>query len=228
MFIRKFSTAANSPALRHQLLSEALKCVPILGWTQDALRHAATRLQLPSIAIGLAPRGPLDLIHFAQDQISQTCLDLHPPHSHLNTATASNIHAATDPHVFYGHVTDVMSSRLELMKPWMPRWQEALRVMAEPQHVKVSVDRLAELADQLCKSSSDPSYDGKFYMRRLAVGSVYASCELFMTMDQSPDYSDTFQMVQRRCRTLADTEKTALHVEQMGKYWLKTIQGTLQ
>ena len=70
--------------------------------------------------------------------------------------------------------------------------------MAAPSHVPTSLRELSLLSDEILFLAGDISVDASWYTKRLALSTVYASTELFMTTDTSPDFVETDAFLLRR------------------------------
>lgn len=70
--------------------------------------------------------------------------------------------------------------------------------MSFPSNIPLSLSELHALTSDILYMAGDKSVDSSWYTKRLAVSSVYASAELVMTQDQSPDFSFTEGFVERR------------------------------
>ena len=70
--------------------------------------------------------------------------------------------------------------------------------MATPSHLPTSLRELALLSDEILFQAGDTSVDTSWYTKRAALSAVYASSELFMTTDSSPNFTETEAFLSRR------------------------------
>lgn len=70
--------------------------------------------------------------------------------------------------------------------------------MAQPSYLPESMKELAALTDDIYFLAGDASVDPSWYTKRGSLGMIYASSELFMTNDASPDFADTRAFLNRR------------------------------
>jgi len=56
----------------------------------------------------------------------------------------------------------------------------------------------AILSDEICHIAGIRDSDIQWYVKRAAVGMVYTSCEFYMLTDNSPDFQDTWNFLDRR------------------------------
>lgn len=70
--------------------------------------------------------------------------------------------------------------------------------MSLPVHVPLSLTELHALSSDILSLAGDIAVDSAWYTRRLGVAAIYASAELVMTRDNTPDLSETAAFVERR------------------------------
>lgn len=70
--------------------------------------------------------------------------------------------------------------------------------MAQPSLVPQSLGELSLLADEIYFLAGDTAVDASWYTKRASLSMIYASSELFMTTDRSPDFRDTRLFLGRR------------------------------
>ncbi len=88
--------------------------------------------------------------------------------------------------------------------------------MAQPSHVPASLKELALLVDEICFLAGDTSVDSSWYTKRASLAAIYATSELFMTNDATPDFQDTRLFLDRR---LAEAGEAQGHLQSIGQ-WL--------
>lgn len=112
--------------------------------------------------------------------------------------------------------------------------------MAMPSNIPTSIAELAELSDEMWYLAGDTGVDTSWYTKRATLSAVYASTgmsipnvrdlercvvvgltnikflcyviEMFMTQDQSPDFSSTWKFLDRRLQDVYILGKTASEV----------------
>lgn len=65
--------------------------------------------------------------------------------------------------------------RLELTRPILQYWPQALRLMALPQNAPNTVKQLAELVDEIWYLAGDQSVDLNWYSKRFLLAGIYTS-----------------------------------------------------
>ncbi len=78
--------------------------------------------------------------------------------------------------------------------------------MAQPRLVTTSIRKLALISDEIWFLAGDTAVGPSWYTNRASLSTIYASSELFMTNDQSPDFQETRQFLERRFREVWDVE----------------------
>ncbi|GAB5588635.1 Ubiquinone biosynthesis protein coq9 [Umbelopsis nana] len=187
-----------------KLLEATLPFVATHGWTTESISLGAQKLGYPSIAHGLFPNGPADLInHFLED-----CrLKLQKEMQSKRDAGQLEDLGATD----IVHLAVI--TRLEMTRPYIKRWPEALAVMAHPTNTVMSFTQLGKLVDDIWYYAGDKSSDMNWYTKRATLAAVYTSTELYMTQDVSPNCVDTLGFLQRR---LEQAEFVGSGMKQLG------------
>lgn len=70
--------------------------------------------------------------------------------------------------------------------------------MSVPSNIPLSLSELHALSSDILYLAGDTSVDATWYTKRLSVSAIYASADVVMTRDSSPDFSETETFVQRR------------------------------
>lgn len=92
---------------------------------------------------------------------------------------------------------------------------QALALQAMPKHLPDSLRELALLSDEIHFLAGDTSVDTSWYTKRAALSAIYASTELFMTQDKSPNFKDTEEFLDRR---LEGAQGVKTMVEEVGRW----------
>ncbi|KAI1332257.1 ubiquinone biosynthesis protein COQ9 [Xylariaceae sp. FL0255] len=170
------------------ILSAAYSHVPEQGFSHQALTLGARDAGFLDISTTLLPEGPFSLVRWHL----LTQREALAPKS--NTLLA-NDHTAVD---IPSRIERLTWERLCGNRDVNHRWQEALAVMAQPTHVPASLHELALLSDEIHHLAGDLSVDPTWYTKRAGLSMIYASSELFMTNDASPNFADTRAFLHRR------------------------------
>ncbi|EEY57962.1 ubiquinone biosynthesis protein COQ9 [Phytophthora infestans T30-4] len=178
----------ESPVDPEQLiLAKALDHVISHGWAIEALAAGATDLGYPSVAHGMFQRGAIDLVDYFMD----SCLAKLRETLIVNT---EKLQAMT--------VTERLKfgvcTRLQMLEPVLATWPQAMAIGALPQNAPGTAKRLAQLSDEIWYFAGDKSTDLSWYTKRAILTGIYASTELFMLNDKSPNFQDTWDFLDRR------------------------------
>ncbi|CAK4031742.1 ubiquinone biosynthesis coq9 [Lecanosticta acicola] len=171
------------------ILSSALAHVPVHGFTQQALTLGAKDAGYLDISTNLFPRGAYDLVLY--HLVSQ------------RLALKDRIHFSED----IGVGRKVRSLILERLRANVDagvvgRWQEALGLMSLAENIPPSLKELGLLADEMWFLAGDVSVDASWYTKRASLSGIYATTEVFQTTDQSTDFKDTEEFLDRRMEEL--------------------------
>ncbi|MCJ1253971.1 Ubiquinone biosynthesis protein coq9, mitochondrial [Lignoscripta atroalba] len=166
------------------ILSAALTHVPSHGFTTTALSHGARDAGFLDASINLFPTGVFDLIKY-----------------HLVTQRLALKHNVQFPQQKLGvgaKVRLLALQRLRANHSIIQRWQEALAIMALPSNIRPSLAELARLSDEIWFLAGDTSVNTSWYTKRASLSAIYSSTEIFMTTDQSTDFAETEEFLDRR------------------------------
>lgn len=92
-------------------------------------------------------------------------------------------------------------------------------------NIPLSLSELHALSNDILLLAGDATVDGSWYTRRLALSAIYASAEVVMTRDPTPDLAETAAFVERR---FEDKEMLRGKVEGLGQcvsFWGNTVLG---
>ncbi|KAF8424100.1 COQ9-domain-containing protein [Tirmania nivea] len=193
-----FSTTAST------ILSSALTHVPEHGFTDMALTLGARDARYLDITTNLFPRGPFEIIYY---HLVMSRLDLHQ-RVQFPSAEARELGVGQK-------IRTLVVERLRANEKVLGRWQEALGLMSLAGNIPTSITELAKLSDEIWYLVGDTSVDTAWYTKRASLSAVYASTELFMTQDTSPDFISTWKFLDRR---LEDVQALGRATSEVGNY----------
>ncbi|KAI7891617.1 rpsU-divergently transcribed protein [Mucor mucedo] len=169
------------------MLNATMPFVAQSGWTMHSLMQGAKSLGYPSVAHGMFPGGESGLIdaHLAYQrdvfvqavQEKKAELDLLPMNERVKVLTLL---------------------RLDMNKPYIHKWPEALAIMGRPSNVAMSLKHLGDIADDIWYYAGDRSPDMNWYTKRASLAAVYSAADVFMTQDLSPNYTETERFLTSR------------------------------
>ena len=172
------------------ILSSALAYVPAYGFTQGALTFGARDAGYLEVSTNLFPKGTFDLVMY-----------------YLVTQRLGLKDRIQFPDEKIGVGRRVRSLILERLRAnadagIVARWQEALAIMSLAGNIPSSLRELGALSDEIWFLAGDTSVDSSWYTKRASLAATYAATEVFQTTDQSTDYKDTEQFLDRRLEEL--------------------------
>ncbi|KAL2853830.1 COQ9-domain-containing protein [Aspergillus pseudoustus] len=173
------------------ILTAALRHVSTHGFTRDALTLGARDTGFLDVSIQLLPRGEIDLILFwlasrrglLRAAVEQNGLLKSPDSDFVSVEKKTRA---------------LIMERLRMNADIKHQWQDALALMSFPSHIPLSLSELHALSSDILHLAGDTSVDASWYTKRLSVSAIYASAEVVMTRDLSPDLAVTEAFVTRR------------------------------
>lgn len=194
-------TAPPFPPTENAILSAGLAHVPIQGFSIDALVCGARDVGYQDVSVNLFPAGAFALVQY-----------------HLVTQRLalgnSNESGVDHDRAVATNIKNLALKRLHANRAIIHRWQDvsrinhterarsdylqALALMAMPSHLPISLRELALLCDEILFQAGDIIVDTTWYSKRAALSAAYASTELFMTTDKSPNFVETEAFLIRR------------------------------
>lgn len=172
------------------ILSSALGYVPTYGFTQKALTLGAKDAGYLEVSTNLFPKGAFEMVLY-----------------HLVSQRLGLKDRIQFPDEKMGVGRKVRSLVLERLRAnvdagIVPRWQEAMGIMSLAENIPASLRELRDLSDEIWFLAGDTSVDTSWYTKRASLASIYAATEVFQTTDQSTDFKDTEQFLDRRLEEL--------------------------
>ncbi|KAI9707172.1 MAG: Ubiquinone biosynthesis protein coq9, mitochondrial [Candelina mexicana] len=182
------------------ILSASIAHVPSHGFTITALTEGAKDAGYLGVSTNLFPKGAFDLVNY---------------HLVTQRLALKDRVQYREPKLGVGaKVKTLALERLSANKPIIHRWQDALAIMAQPSNVPTSIAELARLSDEIWFLAGDTSVDSSWYTKRASLSAIYASAEVFMTQDQSPDFVETERFFDRRLEDIRAVGTSAENVAQ--------------
>ncbi|KAG9413682.1 Ubiquinone biosynthesis protein coq9, mitochondrial [Aphanomyces cochlioides] len=166
------------------ILTHGLRHVNTSGWTLESLGNGARDAGFPSVAHGMFPRGPIELVEYFMDDVQRQVQD--------------KLAAETEDLPVTDRLKRGIKFRLEILAPYLSMWPQAMALGALPQNAPTTVKKLAEMIDDIWVYAGDRSTDMSWYTKRAVLTGVYTSTELFMLTDQSPNHEETWRFLDRR------------------------------
>jgi ubiquinone biosynthesis protein COQ9 len=190
-FVRQHSTQAStnshtSPlSLKEEILEKALTSVEKYGWTRDSLQQACVDLGISPAAAGALRPG--DLVHYFNKKANEELAD------ELRRVRKEEL-------LMGGGRRELLmagiKARLTLLLPYRHSWAQALAVvLLDPKDVEYSLQNARDTSDIIWRFAGDTSLDMAWYTKRILLGAVLQSAEVYLLTDASLE--DTMAYVDR-------------------------------
>lgn len=135
--------------IRRDILNAAIKHVPTLGWTKEAICKGAEDLGYPGVVHGMFPRGSAELIEYFYTNCTERLVEWMDKETEGGTKVGSGKE----------FVTRAVQQRLMMLEPYLNNWPKAIAVMSLPPNAIQSLANLLTLADEICYFSGDRAVD---------------------------------------------------------------------
>lgn len=178
------------------LLDAALPHVPFDGWSETTWRAALREAGVDAdLARAMLPRHALDLaLAFHRRGDAQMVARL----------AAEDLGAMR----FRDRIAHAIRLRLELVAPHKEAVRRGATLFALPHHSADGARALWSTVDAIWTALGDSSQDYNWYTKRFSLSAVYAATLLFWLGDDSADYHDTWDFLDRRIDNAMQFEKT--------------------
>lgn len=188
----------DEDAMRKKILGNALKFVPELGFSIDAINKSVTETGLsPASTKGIFKNGSFDLIDFFYKKSNSDLADYLEDLVKKGEVKSKN-----------QLVRLAILHRLRLTQPYIKHWPEAMAVMTfNPEYALKSIENLLRLCDEVWYQLGDDSVDFNWYTKRLTLAALYKSTEFFMIQDTSEDFIETTKFLDNRLKDLGEFHK---------------------
>jgi ubiquinone biosynthesis protein COQ9 len=184
----RFSTENISSDKRNDIMLQALKYVPTLGWSEECLVKAAHDLGLPSLSHRIVGRGAPELVQFVLSQKREYVRE------HMNNLSAASTDASSekiDSEVDTERLQVSLEKHLEYLLPYKSHWAEAMALCVQPSELPHTIQSLFLVLDDFCSYGSIRNAREDWYTERVLLTLLYGSAELFFLTDQTADLADT-------------------------------------
>lgn len=196
----------NEEDIRVEILDNALKYVPLHGWTREALAKGADDSGFSTVAEGMFKRGGADLVlHFVKTNNDELVNYMEKLKKSEQDSKVSHF------------IRDVLEQRLRMLIPYISVWPEAMAFLIQPAVVADSTQELGRMVDDIWFHAGDTSTDFNWYTKRGMLAKLFVSTQMVMIKDQSPDFIDTWEFLDRRMRDIATFGRVSHSVQNQGK-----------
>lgn len=232
------------------ILSASLPHIPTHGFTLAALTRGARDAGFLDVSVQLLPRGEFDLILFwlasrrglLRGKVEEGGLFAQALGKELSVEEKvkilvlerlrmnADVKGVWQDVCCYAHPPPFLLaisiwSRTLAMLMLTPSFCQALAQMSLLGNIPLSLLELHALSNDILNLAGDSAVDATWYARRMALGAIYASAEVVMTRDDSPNLAETEAFVRRR---FEDKQVLKDKVEGVGSwvgFWGNTAVG---
>ena len=170
--------------VRKQILEHALDHVVEHGWSRRAISLGAEEAGYAGVAEGMFEES--DLVMFFVRESNQKLLRYLQENADEYKDERSKF------------IRDAMEFRLRLIIPYITVWADAMKMLLNPQVFRQSANELGHMIDDVWHHAGDQSSDFNWYTKRAMLAKLYTTTQLYMLNDQSPDFNDTWEFLDRR------------------------------
>ena len=216
----KVQEPTNSQQEKTKILNEALNFVPIHGWSKHAVAEAAQNLGYSKAITGIFHKPEVEIINYFYEQ------------SRLNLAKELEQLPKVRNHEKYSpqlqsYLQEAIMLRLLMIKPYIGTWSQAKGILALPQNAPDAFHNLSTLIHEIWCQAGCKAVDNSWYRKRLSLGIVYESAELFMLQDKSENFKDTEKYVKNRIGNVSELHHSVKGVETIVENLPKFMANTV-
>ncbi|GIT90847.1 hypothetical protein JANAI62_13020 [Jannaschia pagri] len=183
------------PDLKDCLIDAALTHVPFDGWSAATFRAAVADAEVtPAQARAAFPRGEVDLALAFHRRGDDRMME------HLQAEDLTEMR-------YRDRVARAIRVRLEIAEEDKEAVRRGVTLFALPIHAADGTRALWGTADAIWDSLGDTSVDVNWYTKRLTLSGVYSATVLYWLGDQSEDYRETWDFLDRRIDNVMQIEK---------------------
>ena len=180
-------------AVRNKILDAALVDVPFDGWTAKLIDIAGEKTSTPADQLTLAfPDGVQSLLAFYSRRCDEIMLE--------------RLAATETPQKIREKITCCVRERILADAQNRPAAQRAAAALSLPGRQSLALLLNYETLDAMWRWAGDRSTDYNFYTKRMTLGAVVTSTRLFWFSDDSDDYQDTWEFLDRRIENVMQFE----------------------
>ena len=202
----KTATRRNDEKMREKLddedriLDSILKCsleeVLTHGWSLNAVEAAVKKLGLPPVTAGLVESPHQLVLHHITS--SNAALD--------SWMVEEVARLTADGHKLPvgKFVRSCVVTRLRMNGPLIKAglWGEAAALVCQSDPAQ-ALETWQEVCDDIWYRAGDTSHDLNWYTKRITLAAVMAATDVFMLQDNSPDFQESWNFLDRRLQDLA-------------------------
>lgn len=174
--------------IRTEILNNALNYVNEHGWSRRSLGLGAEDLGYSQVVEGIFARGGADLVlHFVRMNNKELVEYMQSEITELEEKPKTS-----------EFIRNVLEYRLRMIVPYIDVWSDAMALLLRPNVVVDATSELQTMVDDIWYYAGDKSADFNWYTKRAILAKVFISTQAVMINDQSPDFKDSWDFLDRR------------------------------
>ena len=168
-----------------------ITCARFTSRTNEALIRGTMDSQLPINAFATINRGPVELVEYflleKKDEVLKSLQDAGSDNCDQDEHDDSKSNITVDTPI----LQLMMERNIDLLRPHLKYWPEALALLLEPKNIPYTMQVLFHISDELCEASGIRASRLNWYVERGSVLVLMCCSELYMLSDDSVEYADT-------------------------------------
>ena len=171
---------------KNAILNQALSHVPFDGWTAQLLNNAAREAGYEEgYAEILFPQGVTDLVAFFIEEADNIMLET------LKSLNLSEMRVRD-------RIAVAIKTRITHHAAHKGAIAPMLRFFVQPQNTAQGAKALAHTCSEIWYAAGDTATDYNYYSKRTLLAGVYSSTLLYWLDDDSEEYQNTWEFLDRR------------------------------
>jgi ubiquinone biosynthesis protein COQ9 len=195
----------DSIELRDRLLAEMLSNVLFDGWTDHAVRNAASAVGIgPEVVLHLFPEGVVDVAAHFSDWADRAMVAAYAAEDTVLLGTAARV----------GLAVRLRLAALEAHREALRSW---LAWLALPNHAVLGARLLYRTVDEIWHTVGDRSTDISYYTKRATLAAVLSATVLHWLGDESEDHAASWDFLARSLQTTTGVGRSVAKAGELGR-----------
>lgn len=193
----------NKESPKYRILEKAMEFVPEYGFQHKAILESSRTFGYSDAIQSLFHNGTFDLIkfHLVRERLRLTEV----------VSKTEEFKQLSDENT---KVKYLVKKRLEGNVPYGKHITQLQTYLVLPPNIGEASEELHKLSDDIRFLSGDSANDFAWYSKRLSLSTTYVALETFMAQDKSPNYTNTFELADKRLSNLGDLGQVYNDVEE--------------
>ncbi len=195
----------DNTELKDKLLIATLSNVLFDGWTDHAVRGAATAVGLgPEMVLHAFPEGVAEVAAHFSDWADRAMVAAYQAEDTEALGTGARVALA-------------VRLRLEALEPHREALRSWLAWLALPNHAPVAVRLLYRTVDEIWYTAGDRSTDLSYYTKRAMLAGVVSATVLHWLGDESEDHAASWDFLERSLKVTTGVGRSMAKAGELGR-----------